>query len=113
MGLLSRIAARVKSGLGAVRHEAKHPGKPPSYIEHDSPFYPAPTPADRAGGARPPSAPVSPAATPKPAATASRATASAATVSTAPRRADRGEEKPWFLDGQQDGWDDTNPDAKK
>ena len=28
-------------------------------------------------------------------------------------RADRGEGKPWFLDGDNDGWDDTNPDTKK
>ncbi len=102
MGLLSRIAARVKSGVKAVSREAKHPGKPPSYLEHDSPFYPAPSRDDRAGGA---------VASPAPASPPKGATSTGA-AGGAPR-ADRGEEKPWFLDGQQDGWDDTNPGGDK
>ena len=82
MGLLSRIKARLKSGVNAVNEEAKHPGKPPSYIEHDSPFFKGPTKDDKPGGAAPAGAPA---------------------PGAAPKRADRGESTPWFLDGQQDG----------
>lgn len=30
-----------------------------------------------------------------------------------PGKKNAGDDKPWYLDGQNDGWDDTNPDAKK
>ncbi len=29
------------------------------------------------------------------------------------RKKNAGEDKPWYLDGENDGWDDTNPDKDK
>lgn len=31
----------------------------------------------------------------------------------APHGTNAAEDKPWYLDGENDGWDDTNPDADK
>ncbi|MFN7144841.1 MAG: hypothetical protein ACK4YP_13780 [Myxococcota bacterium] len=85
MGLLSRIKDKVKSGLGAIQEEAKHPGRPPAHKVQSNPFH-------RDEAAR-----------------------IAGEAADKDRKKNAGEDKPWYLDGQNDGWDDTNvqPDPKK
>jgi hypothetical protein len=84
MGLLSRIKDKVKSGLGAVNEEAKHPGRPPAHKVSSNAFH-----RDEAA----------------------RAAGDAADKD---RKKNAGEDKPWYLDGDNDGWDHTNPtDDKK
>ena len=84
MGLFSRIKEKVKAGIGAVNEEAKHPGRPPAHKVSSNLFH-----RDEAA-----------------------ATAKAAADPT--RKKNAGEDKPWYLDGANDGWDDVNvqPDEK-
>ena len=84
MGLLSRIKGTIKAGIGAVNEEAKHPGRPPAHKVQQNPFH-------RDEAAR-----------------------QASAAADKDRGKNAGEATPWYLDGQNDGWDDTNPgDDKK
>ncbi len=83
MGLLSRIKDKVKAGLAAVNDEAKHPGRPPAHKASSNPFH-----RDEAA----------------------RVASEAADKG---RKKNAGEDKPWYLDGENDGWDDTNPNEEK
>jgi hypothetical protein len=93
MGLLSRLKDKVKSGLGAVSEEAKHPGRPPAHKASENPFHDQP-------GER-----------------AARETAAknAKDAADPARKKNAGDDKPWYLDGSNDGWDEVNPekDQKK
>ena len=85
MGLLKRLKDKVKAGLGAVTEEANHPGRPPSHRVDHSVFH-------RDEAARLAKEAADPA-----------------------RKKNGAEDKPWYLDGENDGWDDVNvqPDDKK
>jgi hypothetical protein len=83
MGLLTRIKDKVKAGISAVSEEAKHPGRPPGHKVQQNPFH-----RDEA----------------------SRLAAEAADKA---RKKNAGDDQPWYLDGQNDGWDDTNPNGDK
>lgn len=83
MGLLSKLKDKVKAGISAVNDEAKHPGRPPSHKVDQNAFH-----RDEAA----------------------RVAAEAADKS---RKKNAGDDKPWYLDGENDGWDDTNPDREK
>ncbi|MDO9280721.1 MAG: hypothetical protein Q7U06_02365 [Pseudomonadota bacterium] len=89
MGLFSRLKDKVKAGLGAAKEEANHPGRPPSHRVDHNVFH-------REGSDRDEAARV----------------AKAAADPT--RKKNAGEDKPWYLDGENDGWDDVNvtPDEK-
>ncbi|MES2644008.1 MAG: hypothetical protein V4850_31250 [Myxococcota bacterium] len=78
MGLFSKIKEKVKAGLGAAKEEANHPGRPPSHRVDHNAFH-----RDEAA----------------------RVAKEAADPS---RKKNAGEDKPWYLDGQNDGWDDVN-----
>jgi hypothetical protein len=81
MGLLSKLKDKVKAGLGAVSEEAKHPGRPPAHRVDHNVFH-----RDEAA---------------KPAKDAAEAS----------RKKNAEEDKPWYLDGGNDGWDETNPEG--
>jgi hypothetical protein len=75
------LLSRIKSKLGAIAEEAKFPGRPPPHKESENPFY-----ADeRVPKPGPPPAPAQEKGTQT--------------------------DKPWYLDGTQEGWDET--DVKK
>lgn len=88
MGILKRIKGRVVAGLGAVREEGRHPGGPVDRGDFRDP--------DLSRGA-----PETPEEAPLPTATAPQATKSP------------GGQEYWFLDGDAEGWDQTNPTADK
>ncbi len=94
MGLLKRLKDKVKAGLGAVTEEANHPGRPPSHRVDHSVFHRQSNPEEslRDGAARIAKEAADPA-----------------------RKKNGAEDKPWYLDGENDGWDDVNvqPDEKK
>ena len=112
MGIVNRLKKRVKGSIklartivDSVSEEARHPGRPPSNMASDSPFWqddqndPAHQKARegiQAAQAAEAEAPIAPSATkglPKPVDTEGR-----------------DDEPFWFLkDGGDDGWDTTNP----
>ncbi len=73
MGLIRRIARKVKKGLDEAKDEATHPGRPAGHRESENPYWEKPE--------------------------------------------DKQPEEPskkkdgdfWFLDGENEGWGDTNP----
>lgn len=87
MGLLRKLAQKVIGGAKAVHAEANHPGQPPPHKASQNPFYEQPE--ERIAHQK--------------AKEAAQANAKDSTKS----------DQPWFLDGSNDGWDDTNPDKKK
>ncbi len=103
MGILKRIKGRVstgvdlvKEGITAIQEEAKYPGRPPGHRAVDDPLW-----KDPAAKKEEAAAPTRKAATPKP-----------PHVPAEPRPVE--EEAPgggafWFLDGENDGWEETNP----
>ncbi len=77
MGLIRRIARKVKKGLDDIKDEANHPGRPAGHRESENPYWEKPEdkpPADEKTS----------------------------------QKSDF-----WFLDGDNDGWDDTNPTDDK
>lgn len=77
------LLSRIKNKLASINEEAKHPGRPPPHKETENPYYAH----ERAHeGAKPG---VNPAGAEK----KGRDTA-----------------KPWYLDGTQEGWDETDPE---
>jgi hypothetical protein len=86
MGLFERVKNRIKSGIGAVTEEARHPGRPPSHKASSNPFHAQP---EEKRAAKEAAADVK------------------ATQEAAPTKG--GVAKPWYLDGNNDGWDDTDP----
>jgi hypothetical protein len=100
VGILKRIKGRVssgvelvKEGISAIQEEAKYPGRPPSHRAADDPLWqdsPRPDPATKE---------TVPAPKPPPVPAEERPVE---------------EEAPgggafWFLDGENDGWEETNP----
>ena len=109
MGIVNRLKKRVKGSLklaqtivGTVSEEARHPGRPPSNVASNSPFWqddqndPAHQKARegiQSAQAQPPIAPSATEGLPQPVDTEGR-----------------DDEPFWFLkDGGDDGWDTTNP----
>ena len=102
MGILKRIKGRVstgvelvKEGMSAIQEEAKYPGRPPGHRAADDPLWKDPGQQEEA------SAPTKEADAPKP-----------PPVPAEQRPVE--EEAPgggafWFLDGENDGWEETNP----
>ena len=79
MGLLRSFAKKVVGAAKAVQEEAKHPGVPPAHKASENPFH------------EPPAAKVAPKVAP-------------------PKEAADGRtEKPWYLQGDTEGWDETDP----
>lgn len=75
------LLSRIKNKLAAIGEEAKHPGRPPPHKESENPYYAH----ERAKPAEPEA---KPAGDKKGSDTA----------------------KPWYLDGTQEGWDETDPE---
>lgn len=69
MGLIRRIARKVKKGLDEAKEEAAHPGRPAGHRESENPYWEKPE--DKA-----------------------------------PKKKDGDF---WFLDGENEGWGETNP----
>jgi len=100
VGILKRIKGRVstsvelvKEGISAIQEEAKYPGRPPGHRAADDPLWKDSPPQDAAPKEAVPAAKTPP-------------------VPAEQRPVE--EEAPgggtfWFLDGENDGWDDTNP----
>ena len=105
MGILKRIKGRVsssvelvKEGISAIQEEAKYPGRPPSHRAADDPLWQDSPPQDAAPQDAAPKEAV-PAPKPPPVPAEERPVE---------------EEAPgggafWFLDGENDGWEETNP----
>jgi hypothetical protein len=85
MGLLRNLAKKVVGAAKAVHEEANHPGRPPAHKVSGNPFHQDPP---------------KPAVTPAPKAPEPRKAESASQERTG---------RPWYLDGTQDGWDETDP----
>ena len=71
MGLIRRIARKVKKGLDDAREEAAHPGRPAGHRESENPYWEKPEdkkPAEQ-----------------------------------------QKDSDFWFLDGENEGWSETNP----
>ena len=112
MGLLSRVKGRikrqveaVKGVLGAVQEEAKYPGRPQPHMAARNPLWGGEEDAPPAG------------VEPQADAPAVSSTAGAPAVDPYAEPARGEEEAPgggqfWFLEGETDGWDETNPGLK-
>jgi hypothetical protein len=113
MGIMNRLKKRVKGGLklaqtiaSTVSEEARHPGRPPSSMAANSPFWKDdgndPAHQKAKAGIAEAKAEASAAPLPDPSATKGL-----------PKPVDtsgRDDEPFWFLkDGGDDGWDTTNP----
>ena len=97
MGILKKIKGRVssgvelvKEGITAIQEEAKYPGRPPGHRAADDPHWKDSPAASSAPSAEPKEPPAP--AVPRP------------VEEEAP-----GGGRFWFLDGENDGWEETNP----
>jgi hypothetical protein len=88
MGLLRNLAKKVVGGVKAVREEAKHPGRPPTFKASENPFVREPEEKIAHDKAK-------------------------AEIKADAKGKNAATDKPWYLDGQNDGWDETNPGEKK
>ena len=80
MGLIRKFGRKVKKGLGSLREEAKHPGRPPGHKVSQNPYWEKEKAKAAASGEDP------------------------AEKKTVDERGDY-----WFLDGSDvDGWDQTD-----
>lgn len=102
MGLFRSLAKRVATGIGAIKQDATHPGRPPTFRAAANPF--VAEPEDRIAHEKAKEA-IRAAAVKKPAATTPGPTL--------PTPAATATERPWYLDGENDGWDETNPEPDK
>lgn len=115
MGLLRNLAKKVVGAAKAAKEEANHPGRPPAHKVDGNPFHQDDPPPKAPGvpAAARSAAPANP-SPPPPAAPLSHAAEDLAAGQTASGQVgvkanqDR-TGRPWYLDGTQEGWDDTDP----
>lgn len=98
MGLLRNLAKMVVGAAKAVKEEANHPGRPPAHKVDTNPFH------------RDEPAPVAPAAPAAPSHAAEDLAAGQTASGQVGAKANQDRTgRPWYLDGTQEGWDDTDP----